>query len=182
MKRNSRIYIAGHTGLVGCTLVRRLRADGHGNLLLRTSQALDLGDANVGWFCQEAPAEKAGVAGPITISGTGKQVRAVLHGNDMRPLYFASVERRDASVRRGFDLAGGIGNSLSLLELFALLERLTDQELEVAKLARRASDQKAFVTDVQAARNALGFAPSVSAERGVSRMLEWLRDTGLAGC
>jgi GDP-L-fucose synthase len=46
VKRNSRIYIAGHTGLVGSALVRRLRADGHENLLLRTRQELDLSDAD----------------------------------------------------------------------------------------------------------------------------------------
>ena len=42
MERDSKIYIAGHTGLVGSAILRRLRADGHRNLLLRTHQELDL--------------------------------------------------------------------------------------------------------------------------------------------
>jgi GDP-L-fucose synthase len=36
------IYVAGHNGLVGSAIVRRLRADGAGKLLLRTSAELDL--------------------------------------------------------------------------------------------------------------------------------------------
>jgi GDP-L-fucose synthase len=40
--RSSRIYVAGHRGLVGSALVRRLRAEGFENLLLRTRAELDL--------------------------------------------------------------------------------------------------------------------------------------------
>lgn len=42
---SSRIYIAGHTGMVGSAIVRALRAQGCSNLLLRTHQELDLCDA-----------------------------------------------------------------------------------------------------------------------------------------
>lgn len=45
MKKESRIYVAGHRGLVGSALVRRLRQDGHANLLLRTRAETDLTDA-----------------------------------------------------------------------------------------------------------------------------------------
>jgi GDP-L-fucose synthase len=40
----SRIYVAGHRGLVGAAVVRALRQRGHANLLLRTHQELDLTD------------------------------------------------------------------------------------------------------------------------------------------
>ncbi len=42
MKSNSKIYIAGHRGLVGSALVRRLTAKGYGNILGRTHAELDL--------------------------------------------------------------------------------------------------------------------------------------------
>ena len=42
MDRTSRIYVAGHRGLVGSALVRRLAADAYSNLLLRTHAELDL--------------------------------------------------------------------------------------------------------------------------------------------
>ena len=42
MDRSSRIYIAGHRGLVGSAIERRCRSLGYENLLLRTSAELDL--------------------------------------------------------------------------------------------------------------------------------------------
>jgi GDP-L-fucose synthase len=42
MDRNSRIYVAGHRGLVGSALIRRLQADGYENLLVRGREELDL--------------------------------------------------------------------------------------------------------------------------------------------
>ncbi len=42
MKKTSRIYIAGHTGLVGSALFRRLEADGYSKLIVRNHSELDL--------------------------------------------------------------------------------------------------------------------------------------------
>ncbi len=42
MEKNARIYVAGHRGLVGSAIVRRLRAEGYSDIILRTSAELDL--------------------------------------------------------------------------------------------------------------------------------------------
>ncbi|NDV26676.1 GDP-L-fucose synthase [Desulfovibrio sp. JC010] len=44
MKPDSLIYVAGHRGLVGSALIRRLEKQGYGNFLTRTSKELDLRD------------------------------------------------------------------------------------------------------------------------------------------
>jgi len=44
MNKSSRIYIAGHQGMVGSAIVRRLRADGYDNLLTRDFEEFDLLD------------------------------------------------------------------------------------------------------------------------------------------
>ncbi|MGW1497786.1 GDP-L-fucose synthase family protein [Streptomyces mirabilis] len=44
MERRAKIYVAGHTGMVGAAIVRRLRAEGCENLLLATRAELDLTD------------------------------------------------------------------------------------------------------------------------------------------
>ncbi|MGD9583354.1 MAG: GDP-L-fucose synthase family protein [Lysobacterales bacterium] len=54
---DARIYVAGHRGLVGSALVRRLLAEGAGNLLLRSHAELDLTDqaAVQAFFARERP-------------------------------------------------------------------------------------------------------------------------------
>lgn len=42
MNSTSKIYIAGHNGMVGSAIVRKMKAEGYDNLLLRTSKELDL--------------------------------------------------------------------------------------------------------------------------------------------
>ncbi len=44
MKLDARIYVAGHRGLVGSAIVRRLRNGGYSNLIVRTRDELDLAD------------------------------------------------------------------------------------------------------------------------------------------
>jgi GDP-L-fucose synthase len=57
MNRDARIYVAGHRGLVGSAIVRRLRAGGCENLILRASRELDLRDqrAVAEFFATEKP-------------------------------------------------------------------------------------------------------------------------------
>jgi len=46
MKKDSKIYIAGHRGLVGSAIVKNLESKGYTNLIYRTHKELDLLDAN----------------------------------------------------------------------------------------------------------------------------------------
>lgn len=57
MDQNAKIYIAGHTGLVGSAFVRKLREQGYHNLVLRTHGELDLLDqaAVQSFFVREQP-------------------------------------------------------------------------------------------------------------------------------
>ena len=42
MNKDSKIYVAGHRGMVGSAIVRELRRQGYENLVLRTHKELDL--------------------------------------------------------------------------------------------------------------------------------------------
>jgi GDP-L-fucose synthase len=46
MKKNSKIYIAGHTGLIGSAMVRKFQQFGYTNLLLMKHEELDLTEKN----------------------------------------------------------------------------------------------------------------------------------------
>ena len=129
----------------------------------------------VGWFCRQALDAKSGLLQkPFTVSGTGKQVRDLLHADDVTRLYFNAVERIEAAQGEAFNIGGGVSCSLSLLELFALLESQLDTSLSFTRLPPRGSDQRFFVADITKARRILGWEPQISRDEGVERMLKWL--------
>lgn len=141
----------------------------------------------VGWFSKKAIEQhqvisRGEVPEPFTISGTGKQVRDVLHAEDLVRLYDAAWQARDKVAGHVFNIGGGTENSLSLLELFSLLESLlnfdNDQGLNYVKLKRRKSDQDVFVADVRKAKDILGWEPLVTSREGVDRMLSWVEKEG----
>lgn len=128
----------------------------------------------IGWFCQKAVEQKnvAGAA-PFTVSGSGKQVRDVLHAEDMMRLYFSVHENIEYAKGQAFNIGGGSEYSLSLLELFLLLEQITDVPLRFTNIPARESDQKVFIADITKAKNFFGWKPLVAPVDGISKMVEW---------
>lgn len=130
----------------------------------------------IGWFCAEAVRRARGPTGAIAIAGQGKQVRDVLHADDMVALYFTTLTRMDAACGHAFNVGGAMANSLSLLELFAMLEAHLGVRLAIAHGPPRASDQRVFVADVSKAHRLLGWQPQVAARDGLARMVAWVQE------
>jgi CDP-paratose 2-epimerase len=129
----------------------------------------------VGWFCQKAIETKRGVLShPFTISGTGKQVRDVLHADDMTTLYFLALDHIQSANGHAFNIGGGMDNSLSLLELFVMLEEIVGARLEYSVLPPRESDQRVFVADITKASAMFSWCPTVSTMVGLNRMVAWV--------
>lgn len=80
LNQDSRIYVAGHRGLVGAAVVRTLRQQGYQNLLVRTHQELDLTDQTAvrEFFDRERPA--AVIMAAARVGG--------IHANSTRPALF----------------------------------------------------------------------------------------------
>lgn len=80
MNKTARIFVAGHRGLVGSALVRRLQADGHVSLLLRSRDELDLRNqvAVEHFFAAERPEFVLLAAGKV----------GGIHANDTFPADF----------------------------------------------------------------------------------------------
>lgn len=57
MEKNAKIYVAGHRGMVGSAIFRKLQAEGYTNLVIRSSQELDLRNqqAVADFFASEKP-------------------------------------------------------------------------------------------------------------------------------
>ena len=132
----------------------------------------------IAWFCAQAVKQRAGrLNAPFTIAGNGKQVRDVLEARDMSRLYFAGVEHIERAKGQVLNVGGGMTNSLSLLELFALLEELTGGPLTYDQLAPRYSDQRVFVADLAKARALLDWVPQVGTREGIGEAVEWARQS-----
>ena len=133
----------------------------------------------VGWFCKKAIEQKqqrvkGTNAEHFTISGTGKQVRDVLHANDLVSLYQLAYKNKDRLHGEVFNIGGGVKNSLSLIELFNhLAKSLELEELRYNKLPRRSSDQDSFIACIDKAQEKLGWYPQWNYEDGIDKMIEW---------
>jgi CDP-paratose 2-epimerase len=131
----------------------------------------------VGWFCSQGLITKSGkTEKPFTISGNGKQVRDLLHSEDMVNLYFRLVDNAEKVSGEVFNIGGGVENSLSLLELFNLLEEELGVKLKYTQLPPRLSDQKIFIADLTKITKSIGWKPQVSKLAGIKKMLDWLRN------
>lgn len=129
----------------------------------------------IGWFCQQAmEISQDPSRAPFTISGNGKQVRDVLYADDMVDLYFQAATKIADIKGQVFNIGGGMENSLSLLELFAMLEQELGITLQFKRLPWRESDQKVFVADIAKAERLIGWKPKVSKESGVKNMVNWV--------
>ncbi len=130
----------------------------------------------VGWFCRQALETLAAPdRAPFTISGDGKQVRDLLYVDDAITCYLAAAAHISEARGQVFNIGGGIQNSCSLLELFAILEDELGVRLRYQQLPWRHSDQKFFVANTAKAERILGWQPKVTRLDGVRRMLAWTR-------
>lgn len=133
----------------------------------------------IGWFCQKAFETKLGTVNePFTISGNGKQVRDVLYADDMVNLYLEVVKNIDKTRGQVFNIGGGIRNSLSLLELFDILDAELDIKLKYKKIPARESDQKVFVADITKIKQFIGWEPKTDKISGIAKMLQWIDSDG----
>lgn len=125
----------------------------------------------VAWFVIAAVLGK-----PITIYGDGKQVRDLLHVDDLVRAFQLATQRIDITRGQVYNLGGGPVNTLSIWAEFGpLLSRLLGRQVIPASLRDwRPGDQPVFVADVARAEREFGWTPQVSVETGISRLIEWV--------
>ncbi len=129
----------------------------------------------VGWFCKEGIKKKNKIHNLIFhISGNGKQVRDILHASDMKNLYRETLLNIEKISGKAFNIGGGIKNSLSLLELFDLLETILNIRVEYEMAPARESDQRVFVADIDKINSLIKWRPKISPEDGIAETIRWL--------
>jgi CDP-paratose 2-epimerase len=125
-----------------------------------------LGTEDQGWVAHFLLRAIAGEG--ITIYGDGRQVRDVLHVGDAVAAYLAAWQRIDAIAGRAYNLGGGPGNAISLLQLIAHIGDLLGRPVDVEFADWRQGDQRYFVADTRAIRRDLGLAAPRGWRTGVA--------------
>ncbi len=126
----------------------------------------------VAWFVIAAVTGK-----PITIYGNGKQVRDLLHVDDLARAFQMATDRIDITKGQVYNLGGGPANTLSVWAEFGpLLSELASREVAPAAFRDwRPGDQPVFVADVSKARCEFGWAPQVNVREGIARLMAWVQ-------
>jgi CDP-paratose 2-epimerase len=109
-----------------------------------------------------------------TVYGDGKQVRDLLYINDLIDALLLAEAHLERAQGRAFNIGGGPKNTLSLLELIALVER--HHRLEVSFRDWRSGDQRYYVSDTTRFEELTGWRPRIAAKEGIAALLHWLEE------
>lgn len=123
----------------------------------------------VAWFLIAALLQK-----PIVIYGNGKQVRDLLHIDDLLRAYESAIEHIDRASGKIYNIGGGITNTLSLLELLSLMEREFSLHTSPTFASVRPGDQLMFVSDNRRIEADLHWQPRVGLSEGIRTLSQWL--------
>lgn len=123
----------------------------------------------VAWF-----AIAATLGRDITIFGDGKQVRDVLHVDDLLHAYEAAIRTPDKIAAEAFNVGGGPRQVMSLIDLIEILERRLDRKIPVKWDEWRPGDQQVYVSDIRKLDNLLGWRPEIGVSAGIAQLADWV--------
>lgn len=113
----------------------------------------------------------------IGFGGTGKQVRDVLHIDDLTALIRHELDHLESLAGETFNVGGGLERSVSLRELTDLCVEVTGTALPIgATPETRPADVPIYITDTRRVEAATGWSPKRRIEDVVGDTWTWLRD------
>jgi CDP-paratose 2-epimerase len=131
------------------------------------------GSADQGWVAHFLYSALEGR--PLTIYGDGRQVRDVLHVADLLCAFEAAYARREVTAGQIYNIGGGAGNAVSLLELMERVERLTGERPGYDFSQARAGDQLIYVTDHGKFSRHTGWQPRAGVDEVLASIYQWYR-------
>ncbi|MCC7188011.1 MAG: GDP-mannose 4,6-dehydratase [Anaerolineales bacterium] len=178
VRQNGHAYFSGNSKGTGDQYVRDYaRIYGLRSVVFRQSCIYgprQFGIEDQGWLAWMMIAAVTGRQ--ITIYGDGKQVRDVLHVNDLLDAYDAAIEKIDVAKGQIYNVGGGKRNVMAIWAEFGpILEKLLGKKIEVAREDWRPGDQRVFYADLRKAKNELGWEPKIDLEEGMELMFEWVK-------
>jgi CDP-paratose 2-epimerase len=110
----------------------------------------------------------------ITIYGDGKQIRDVLHAEDLARAYEVAIETQGCVSGQALNIGGGPRNIMSLLELLAYLEDELKIKIPLKCDTWRPGDQPVFVCDLAKANTLMNWQPTITVRDGVKSLAQWV--------
>jgi len=123
----------------------------------------------VAWFTIAALLDR-----PITIYGNGKQVRDLLHSDDLIDAFLIAVKSKRKSSGKVYNVGGGYKNSISLLEFLEILEKELGRKIPRKFDATRPGDQPIYISDNSLIKKELGWEPKINAKKGLKQLIGWV--------
>jgi CDP-paratose 2-epimerase len=112
--------------------------------------------------------------------GLGKQVRDIMHIYDLFRLIDIQINNFENFNSKTFNVGGGLGCSLSLLELTELCQKITGNLIPIKPLAEnRKADTRIYITDNQDIEVKTGWFPTYNPEKILLETFDWLKSNEL---
>ncbi len=114
---------------------------------------------------------------PLFIYGDGKQVRDILHVDDLIRSYERVIAAIDSVRGEAFNIGGGPENTLAIWAEFGpILRELRGRDMDPTYADWRPGDQRVFVADIGKAADRLGWRPQIGARTGIEALYSWVTD------
>jgi CDP-paratose 2-epimerase len=110
----------------------------------------------------------------ITIFGDGKQVRDVLHVDDLVRAYEAAISAPEKMLGEPFNVGGGPKQIISLIDLIKVLEDRFHRKIHLRWDDWRPGDQQVYVSDIRKIQKALDWKPAIGVAAGITQLIDWV--------
>jgi CDP-paratose 2-epimerase len=105
------------------------------------------------------------------------QVRDLLFADDLVDAFLLAHANIHTLSGEAFNIGGGPGNTVSLIELLDVIEALDGTRPDVRMETWRCADQRYYVSDTRKFKAATGWSPKINARQGIERLYRWLLES-----
>jgi CDP-paratose 2-epimerase len=127
------------------------------------------GGEDHGWVANFAIRNVLGM--PMTVFGTGKQLRDILYATDVARAFDAFYNNQKPGI---YNIGGGEKTMISLLECIDMINSISGKKSNVKFDKDRFGDLRYFVSDISKAKKELGWEPKVMPRQGVEKLIGWI--------
>lgn len=113
----------------------------------------------------------------IGYGGTGKQVRDILHVDDLVDLIDLQIHEIEKFQGKIYNVGGGLENSASLQEMTSICQKISGNKITIGSESQtRPADLKIYITDNSLIEKEIGWKPKKSVETVFQDIYNWIKE------